>query len=195
MKRLLTICLLLSSAAALAAPLHPCPAGFFVGLPYAHKLTPGEAVVLPPVIAHLICVTDTGDILIPGPIILQGAVVNMFTATAPGLSAGQVVKLDAANANSVVVAATTDIAAGIAIGVVLNSPASAGTAFVAIMGKVASPVIGTGTCAIGNFVIVDTTTNGRVKCSAVFAAGTVLGRALTTGAGVGTTVTVLLHFQ
>jgi len=28
-------------------------------------------------------------------------------------------------------------------------------------------ILGTGTCAIGNFVIVDTTTNGRVKCTAV----------------------------
>lgn len=171
----------------------PCLPGFHVLA--AEPVANGVAFTQPLVSAHhYICASNVGDILsIQKPLVLT-SIVNTFTATA-ALTAGQVVKIDTANPNSVVVASTADTGPGITIGIVLNSPASAGTAFVALFGKVASPVIGTGTCAIGNFVVVDTTTNGRVKCTATFAAGTVLGRALSAGAGVGTTLVVLLNLQ
>jgi hypothetical protein len=115
----------------------------------------------------------------------------VLTATA-SLTAGQVVKVDTANANSAVIATTTDTGAGIPIGFVINSPGVAGAAQIITSGIITSPVLGTGTCSIGNFVLVDTTTNGRVKCGA-YAAGTVLGTALTAQASVGSTVTVLVQ--
>jgi len=122
----------------------------------------------------------------------QQALANKFTATA-ALTAGQTVKIDTANANSVVVGTTTDTGAGIIIGIVENSPGAAGTAFVTLKGQMTSSLLGTGTCAIGNFVIQDTTTNGRVKCTATYTAGTVIGVATTAQATVGSAVNVLVE--
>lgn len=110
------------------------------------------------------------------------------------LTSGQVVKIDTANANSVVVAATTDTAAGAVLGFVENAPGAGAIAFIAIPGSIITdPLLGTGTCSIGNFVIVDTTTAGRVKCTATFTAGTVLGRAITAQASVGSAVSVYVQ--
>jgi hypothetical protein len=63
------------------------------------------------------------------------------------LTAGQVVKVDTAHANQIVVAGTGD-GAGIDIGFVTNSPAASSTALVATMGQITTPVMRTGTCAI-----------------------------------------------
>lgn len=111
------------------------------------------------------------------------------------LTAGQVVKADTSNANQIVVAATTDTAAGIALGILQNSPLANATGYVVTSGIVSTPLLGTGTCSIGNFVIVDTTTAGRVKCTATFTAGTVIGRAVTAQAVVGSAVTVAVGLQ
>lgn len=117
-----------------------------------------------------------------------------LTATA-SMTAGQVVKLDTANANSVVVTVTTDTGAGVPLGVVVNSPGAAGTAHILIDGQTNLTVLGTGTCTVGQFVIVDTTTNGRVKCTSTYAAGTIIGKALTAQASVGSALTVLVHTE
>jgi hypothetical protein len=117
---------------------------------------------------------------------------KIFTATA-ALTAGQVVKVDSANPSAVVVTVTTDTAAGIPIGIVLDSPGAAGIAYVLTNGVSALPILGTGTCSIGNFVIVDTTTNGRVKCTATYTAGTIIGYAMTAQAAVGSAVTVMVQ--
>lgn len=148
-------------------------------------------------------ITDTlGD-----PFSGTSLVVN-FTTTAAGqklvlttqlkataaLTSGQVVKIDTANANSVVVAATTDTGAGAVLGFIENSPGAGAVGYVALPGSIITdPLVGTGTCTIGQFVIVDTTTAGRVKCTGTFTAGAVLGRALTTQNTVGSAVSVYVQ--
>jgi hypothetical protein len=112
-----------------------------------------------------------------------------LVATA-ALTAGQAVKVDTANASQVVVCATTDT--NQCIGFVQNSPTLGTAAFVMTSGVLATPLLGTGTCSVGDFVLVDGTTAGRVKCGA-YAAGNVLGKALTAQASVGSAVTVLIQ--
>src|SRR5207302_9370151 len=111
------------------------------------------------------------------------------------LAGGQVVKIDSANSTAVVVTVTTDTAAGIPIGIVINSPALSTTANVVTSGIVTTPVLGTGTCTIGQFVIVDTTTNGRVKCTSTYTAGTIIGYAVTAQAVVGSAVSVMVQLK
>lgn len=123
----------------------------------------------------------------------SGYIVEL-TATA-ALTAGEVVKVDSANASSVVATATTDTGGGIPVGIVQNAPGAAGVAQVVIQGIATTPVLGTGTCSIGNFVIVDTTTAGRVKCTGTYTAGTVIGKAITAQSTVGSAVTVLVQPQ
>jgi hypothetical protein len=117
-----------------------------------------------------------------------------LTATA-ALTAGQVVKIDTANPSAVLVAATTDTAAGIPVGIVINSPTIGTTANVVTNGIVTTPVLGTGTCTVGQFVIVDTTTNGRVKCTSTYTAGTIIGYAVTAQASVGSAVSVMVQIK
>jgi hypothetical protein len=108
------------------------------------------------------------------------------------LTAGEVVKPDSSNAYSVVVSATSD-GAGVDIGFVVNSPSSAGIAEIAMPGSmINTPVLGTGTCTLGQFVITDTTTAGRVKCTGTYTAGTVLGVCVTAQSTVGSVVGVLV---
>ena len=104
------------------------------------------------------------------------------------------VKWDTSNANQVVVTTTTDTGAGVPIGVCVNSPGVAGSCLTMTTGTVAL-TLGTGTCAIGNFVIVDTTTNGRIKCTGTYTAGTVIGTAQVANSTVGTASNVLLGFK
>lgn len=104
------------------------------------------------------------------------------------------VKLDTANANSVVITATTDTGAGIPIGVCANSPATGHSCLVMTHGT-APLTLGTGTCAIGNFVIVDTTTNGRVKCTSTYTAGTVIGTAQAAQSTVGNSFNVAIGLR
>lgn len=126
----------------------------------------------------------------------QNAVTTNLKATAAGLTAGQVVKMDTSNAESVVVATTTDTGAGAILTFVVNSPATGGFAHLALPGTALyTPVLGTGTCTLGQFVIVDTTTNGRVKCSGTFTAGTVLGRVIVAQSTVGSAVGVYVWPQ
>lgn len=115
---------------------------------------------------------------------------TMLKATA-ALTSGQVVKIDSANANSIVVAATTDTGAGTYFGFVENAPGAGAVAQIALPGSIITdPLLGTGTCTIGQFVINDTTTSGRVKCTGTFTAGTILGYAITAQAAVGSAVSV-----
>jgi hypothetical protein len=116
------------------------------------------------------------------------------------LTPGQVVKLDTANTNSVIVATTTDTGAGLAIGIVANTPAAGAIANVVTIGKIVStqafaPKLGTGTATLGQFVIVDTTTNGRVMCTSTYTAGTVIGTVIGAQASVGSPVGVLLGLR
>lgn len=111
------------------------------------------------------------------------------------LTIGQVVKLDTANANSVVVTATTDTGAGIPLGVAMNSVAAGAYVNVGVLGYTSMPLLGTGTCAIGNFVIVDTTTAGRVKCTSTFTAGTVIGKATAAQSSVGSGVSMQIQLE
>jgi hypothetical protein len=137
----------------------------------------------------------SNEMFVPGSVVGgQQPYGQKMTATA-SLTAGQVVKLDTANANAVVVATTTDTAAGIPIGIVANSPGAAANAYVVVKGMIITPLLGTGTCSIGNFVIVDTTTNGRVKCTGTYTAGTIIGYATAAQSTVGSAVKVLVDLK
>jgi hypothetical protein len=106
------------------------------------------------------------------------------------------VKLDTATANQTLVTTTADTGAGVVVGVCAdNGSLSAGTGIFIIQDGVVALTLGTGTCAIGNFVIVDTTTNGRVQCTATYTAGTVIGKAMTAQAAVGSTLNVLVTLR
>jgi hypothetical protein len=120
-------------------------------------------------------------------------VIVQFTATA-SLTAGQTVKFDTSNAGSVVVGTTSDTGGGVILGIVLNSPAAGGVANVLVAGLTPLPLLGTGTCTLGQYVIEDTTTNGRVKCS-TYTAGTSLGIVTTAQSTVGSNVQMLVQLR
>ncbi len=130
---------------------------------------------------------------------LQGMKSIITTGTlkaTAALTSGQVIKIDSANANSVVVAAVGDTGPGAVIGFVENSPAAGATAQIVLPGSVITdPKLGTatGSCAIGQFVIVDTTTAGDVKCTGTYTAGTILGYAITSQSTVGSAVSVYVE--
>jgi hypothetical protein len=83
---------------------------------------------------------------------------------------GTLVKIDTANADSFVICTTTD---AICNGFVEGTNSASGLCFIAsancpvatVAGSKVQGILGTGTCAIGNWVIPDTTTNGDVKCA------------------------------
>lgn len=105
------------------------------------------------------------------------------------------VKADTSNANQVVVTATTDTAPGIVMGVCINSP-NAGAKGQVITTGIAPMVLGTGTVAIGNWIIVDTTTNGRVKATTSYPpAGCLIGIALATQSTVGNSFNVAVGLR
>ena len=58
-----------------------------------------------------------------------------------------------------------------------------------MMGR-ATATLRNGACSIGQLVTQDTTTNGRVKCSGTYTAGTVIGVAMTAQTTVGSPLTV-----
>lgn len=110
------------------------------------------------------------------------------------ITASVPVKIDTANANQVIQTVTTDTGPGIAVGVAVNSPLAAQNTYVVTSGVV-SLTLGTGTCAIGNFVIVDTTTAGRIKCTGTYTAGTVIGVAMAAQVTVGSTLNVMVGLR
>jgi hypothetical protein len=115
------------------------------------------------------------------------------------LGAGVLVKIDTANADSWVICTTADTSCdGVTAGGSANSCTAGGLgcAIITVPGSKVELLLGTGTCAIGNFVIVDTTTNGRIKCQAgIPAQGAYIGKALSAQATVGNAVDVLTKFQ
>jgi hypothetical protein len=116
-----------------------------------------------------------------------------FTSTS-ALTVNQLVKIDTAHADSVVVCTTTDtICSGfVAVSDSTLCGSSSTTCPIATSpGSKVLGILGTGTCAIGNWVIVDTTTNGRVKCATVQPPAW-QGFALAADSSVGTTFDVLV---
>jgi hypothetical protein len=104
------------------------------------------------------------------------------------------VKPDTSNANQVVVTTTADTGSGIVIGIGVAG-CTTGAACEVMSTGIAALTLGTGTCAIGNFVIVDTTTNGRVKCTATYTAGTVIGVAMAAQSTVGSTFNTVIGLR
>ena len=135
--------------------------------------------------------------------LVDGAFGGYLTST-NNLSYNELVKVDTANADSVVACTTADTTA--CIGFVIDKLGS-GTggncvatdpfcAVVTTSGSLVKGILGTGTCAIGNYVIVDTTTNGDVKCTATPpAARAEIGLAISAQSTVGQTVDILTKFQ
>lgn len=112
----------------------------------------------------------------------------------------QLVKIDTAHNNAMVLCTTTDTSCdGFVEEVVSTTSCQAGSAFcpvITISGSKATGILGTGTCTVGQFVVVDTTTNGRIKCQAgIPAQGAYIGKAMSAQAVVGNTVDILTKFQ
>jgi len=147
---------------------------------------------------------STGLNLLPGQVLANSATVpfastayaTYMTATAT-LSANQLVKIDTAHADSVVVCTTTDtLCNGFVAETLINNCTASNTTcpIVTTPGSKVQGIVGTGTCAIGNYVIADTTTNGRVKC-VVAQPPYWVGTALSVQGSVGSLVDVLTAFS
>ncbi len=105
------------------------------------------------------------------------------------------VKMDTSNANQVVITSTTDTGPGLVVGVCINSPNAGATGKVITTG-IAPMVLGTGTVSIGNFIIVDTTTNGRVKATTSYPApGALIGIAMAALSTVGNSFNVAVGLR
>jgi hypothetical protein len=123
-----------------------------------------------------------------------------LTSTA-ALARYQLVKIDTAHADSVVVCTTADTScdgfvAGLSGASTVCGAASTVCGIIAAPGMKVRGLLGTGTCAIGDYVIVDTTTNGRIKCTGSLPTlGNVIGRALSAQSSVGSTVDILTKFE
>jgi len=110
------------------------------------------------------------------------------------VTAGEVLKLDTSNAESVVPVTTSDTTA--ALGFATGGVSAGGVVKIAMPGSlIYTPVMGTGTCTLGQYVIVDTTTAGDVKCTSTFTAGTILGRVIVAQSTVGNAVGVMVWPQ
>jgi hypothetical protein len=107
---------------------------------------------------------------------ITGVIEPLFLVNnnATTINDGAPVKMSA-TANQVTFTTTTDTGGGVVLGVNIGACANAAVCHIATTGFLrAKMTLGTGTCAIGNSVIVDTTTNQRVKCAA-YSAGTSIG--------------------
>ncbi len=111
-----------------------------------------------------------------------------------GISGVVPVKADTANSSHVVSTTTIDTASGIVIGVAVNSPSANNIAEVVTSG-LQNLALGTGTCAISQFVVVDTTTNGSVKCTSTYTAGSIIGVAMQAQSTVGSTFSVMVGLR
>lgn len=130
---------------------------------------------------------------------------SLWNATAANLSPNQLLKPDTSNPDAWVVCTTADTTACAGF---MGEPVdgnfdchTSGSGFntcpvIAASGQHAVGILGTGTCAIGNYVIVDTTTNGDIKCTGTPpAARAEIGIAMSVQSTVGQAVDVLTKFQ
>lgn len=127
-----------------------------------------------------------------GPTITNGGHGTAFTAQTT-ITAGAAVKVDTANNGSVVLCATGDTTG--CSGFAQNAATAGQTVYVLTTGNISTPILGTSTCTKGQFVIADTTTAGRVKCTGTYAAGTVLGWVTVAQAVVGSAVGVEIQVR
>ena len=92
--------------------------------------------------------------------------------SATSFTLNQLVKVDPSNADSIVLCTTSDTFCNgfiLANQSILNFWCIASATYCPVAmtpGNRVQGILGTGTCAIGNYVVPDTTTNGRVKCIA-----------------------------
>jgi hypothetical protein len=126
--------------------------------------------------------------------VTSGAITGAFVCELKNASSGTIpdaapVKAASATAgtctatnNQICPAVTTDTGAGVIIGVNLGSCLTGAVCRIAMSGFLRNKmIIGTGTCALGNDVINDTTTTSDIKCVAAgTAAGSKIGTALST---------------
>ena len=104
------------------------------------------------------------------------------------------VKADTSNSNQFISTTTSDTGSGKVVGVCITATADGGACNVVRTGET-NLTMGTGTCTIGEAVVVDTTTNGDVMCEEEFLAGTVIGVAVAAQSTVGQPVLTLLGIQ
>jgi hypothetical protein len=123
-----------------------------------------------------------------------------LTSTA-ALSSHVLVKIDTSHADSVVICTTSDTRCDGFMATLggSNPVCFAGSTMCGVIagsGQVARGILGTGTCSIGQYVTIDTTTNGDVECSSTQpSAGAYIGLALTAQSTVGQQLDVLTRFE
>ena len=126
-------------------------------------------------------------------------VVPMAIATGmPGvLTTAMPVKADTTTPSSVTMVTTSDTGPGLVLGVCVGSGATISTGGACYLTQYGTfnLTLGTGSCSISQFVIVDTTTNGRVKCTSTYTAGTIIGVAMAAQSTVGSTFSVLVGLR
>ncbi len=126
-----------------------------------------------------------------GTLLTNDQEITMEFDSGAALNAGDVVKLDSTTMQ-VLVATTADT--DNIMGVSRTTAAGAGISLdIIIFGVTDDPLLGTGTCAIGDYVIVDTTTNGRVKCTASLPTGAILGVSLEVETTVGNALRMFVN--
>lgn len=126
-------------------------------------------------------------------LVANGGLGVVLTSTA-SITGPVPVKADTSNANQVVVTTTTDTGAGIVLGICANSAGTGLKCYVMTSGIFAL-TLDSGTCAIGNWVQVGTTTNGRVLCTGTYNAGKVIGVAMAAQSTVGSTFNVMVGIR
>jgi hypothetical protein len=125
-----------------------------------------------------------------------------LTSASASIVTNMLVKVNTGAADSVIPCTTADtlclgfVQSQEASGQYLCNNTSTDCPVATIPGSKVKGILGTGTCAIGNNVIADTTTNGRIKCQAgIPAQGAWVGIAISAQASVGSTVDIILKMQ
>jgi len=113
--------------------------------------------------------------------------IQMVNGSGGTINSGTPVKMSG-TADQITPTITTDTAAYVALGVVETTCNNGANCTIVLFGMVRDMVLGTGTCSIGQSIIVDTTTNARVKCTSSPTAGTVIAIATTAQITVGSAV-------
>lgn len=135
--------------------------------------------------------SDSIHSFIPGNRLTQDQMtVHEFTA-GESITAGQLLKLDTTTAMDVLIATTSDTEN--IVGISRETVSAAAGVDVIVHGIYHDALLGTGTCSVGDYVIPDTTTNGRIKCSATLPTTAVVGIAMAAVSVVGDPVRTFVN--
>ena len=120
--------------------------------------------------------SDTVHTFFPGNRLTQDQMTTHEFTAGEAITAGQLLKLDTTTAMDVLIATTSDTEN--IVGISRETVSAAAGVDVIVHGIYHDALLGTGTCSVGDYVIPDTTTNGRIKCSATLPVTAIVGIAM-----------------